>query len=60
MRKLNYYPWLKQYVISTRMPNSPDTNVELVSSSATDFVRALKQTPGKAIYLSVVRIWLRR
>lgn len=47
----NPYPWLKQYVLSRTMESSPDANVTLVSGDALDFVRGLKQEPGKAIYL---------
>ena len=45
------YPWLEQYVVSRTMERSPDPNVELVSEDVIDFVRDLKEEPGKGIYL---------
>jgi dihydrofolate reductase len=47
----NPYPWLKQYVLSRSMGKSPDENVELVADQILDFVRQLKTTTGKDIYL---------
>ena len=45
------YPTLDQYVFSSTMKESPDPDVTLVSRGAADFVAALKQEPGKAIWL---------
>ena len=47
----NPYPWLKQYVISRTMKESPDANVTLVSDNVIEFVRELKSQSGKDIYL---------
>jgi dihydrofolate reductase len=47
----NPYPWLRQYVISRSMAESPDANVELVSENISLFVRELKEEEGKDIYL---------
>jgi dihydrofolate reductase len=47
----NPYPWLKQYVLSRTMEESPDPNVELVSEKIIEFVRGLKEGEGKGIYL---------
>jgi dihydrofolate reductase len=47
----NPYPTLQQYVFSSTMQESPDEQVTLVSDNAVDFVRALKQDEGKAIWL---------
>ncbi len=47
----NPYPWLRQYVISRSMTNSPDANVKLVSENIFGFVRDLKAEEGKDIYL---------
>ena len=47
----NPYPWLRQYVISRSMAQSPDANVELVSQNIFEFVKELKEEEGKAIYL---------
>ena len=47
----NPYPWMKQYVLSSTMERSPDSNVELVSEKVFDFVRSLKDGTGKDIYL---------
>ena len=45
------YPTLRQYVFSRTMRESPDPNIELVSGNPAEKVRALKQEPGKAIWL---------
>jgi len=47
----NPYPWLKQYVFSRTMKESPDVNVTLVSENIVEFVRELKNQSGKDIYL---------
>lgn len=47
----NPYPQMRQYVFSHTLKESPDKNVELVSDNAVDFVRELKQQPGKGIWL---------
>ena len=45
------YPTLKQYVFSRTIETRPDPHVELVADGAVDVVRALKQQPGRAIWL---------
>ena len=45
MRKLTYY------VFSRTMTESPDAQVELVSENAVEVIDALKQEPGKDIWL---------
>lgn len=47
----NPYPTLDQYVLSRTMATSPDENVTLVSENIIEFVKALKNTEGKDIYL---------
>jgi dihydrofolate reductase len=47
----NPYPWMKQYVFSRAMKESPDANVTLVSENIVELVRGLKSEPGKGIYL---------
>lgn len=47
----NPYPWLKQYVFSRTMDQSPDPNVELISENMADTVKQLKAEQGKGIYL---------
>jgi dihydrofolate reductase len=47
----NPYPQMKQYVVSRTFKANPDPNVELVSTDPVAFVRALKQQPGKDIWL---------
>ena len=45
------YPWLKTYVFSRTMKESPDPRVQIISSDAAEFVRGLKAQPGRDIYL---------
>jgi dihydrofolate reductase len=40
-------PGVKSYVLSRTLSSVPDKNIELVTSDAGEFVRALKQQPGK-------------
>jgi dihydrofolate reductase len=47
----NPYPHMQSYVFSRTLERSPDENVELISGDAADFVRGLKNQPGKPIYL---------
>ncbi|HEY7785196.1 MAG TPA: dihydrofolate reductase family protein [Pyrinomonadaceae bacterium] len=43
------YPGVKNYVCSRTLKHDPAENVELVSGDAADFVRELKNQPGKGI-----------
>ena len=47
----NPYPQMKQYVFSRSLKESPDRNIELVSTNPVEFIRELKQQPGKDIWL---------
>jgi dihydrofolate reductase len=47
----NPYPWMKQFVFSRTMKESPDANVTLVSENIVELVRELKNGSGKDIYL---------
>jgi len=47
----NPYPQMKQYLFSRTLQESPDQNVELVSTDPLEFVRELKQQSGKDIWL---------
>jgi dihydrofolate reductase len=47
----NPYPQLKQYLFSRTIEESPDPNVELISTDAVALVKSLKQDPGKDIWL---------
>lgn len=47
----NPYPQMNQYLFSQTLPDSPDPAVELVSANPIPFIRALKQQPGKDIWL---------
>jgi dihydrofolate reductase len=45
------YSHMKQYLFSRGMKQSPHEDVVLVLDKATDFVEALKQSPGQGIWL---------
>jgi dihydrofolate reductase len=47
----NPYPYLKQYLFSRSMKESPDEQVELVSEGAIALVQRLKDEAGKGIWL---------
>lgn len=47
----NPYPQMKQYVFSRSLQESPNQNVELISTNPVEFIRELKQQPGKDIWL---------
>jgi dihydrofolate reductase len=47
----NPYPWLQTFVVSKEIGTSPDPNVTIVTDGAVDAVRALKERPGRGIYL---------
>jgi dihydrofolate reductase len=47
----NPYPQMKQYVVSQTLRETPDSDIELVSSNPVALVRKLKQQPGKDIWL---------
>lgn len=47
----NPYPQMKQYLFSQTLKESPDQNVEIVSTNPVEFVRELKQKSGKDIWL---------
>ncbi|MBL8189434.1 MAG: dihydrofolate reductase [Acidobacteria bacterium] len=47
----NPYPQLRQYVVSSRMTESPDPAVQLVTHDPVDLVRKLKQESGLDIWL---------
>ena len=49
--KTDPYPMMKGYLFSRTMEASPDDNVELISQDAASRVQALKEEPGKAIWL---------
>ncbi|WP_194834687.1 dihydrofolate reductase family protein [Nocardia sp. XZ_19_369] len=45
------YSHLKQYVVSTTLPENPDPDVELIASDPLSKVRELKRTEGLGIWL---------
>lgn len=45
------YSHLRQFVVSTTLPESPDPSVELISADPLAKVRELKQDPGLGIWL---------
>jgi len=47
----NPYPQLRQYVVSTTLPESPEAAVRLVKDDPVALVRSLKQEEGRAIWL---------
>ncbi|MGG6270559.1 dihydrofolate reductase family protein [Leptolyngbya sp. AN03gr2] len=47
----NPYPQMRQYLFSHSLNRSPDPNIELVSSDAVAFTKALKQQAGQDIWL---------
>jgi dihydrofolate reductase len=47
----NPYPHLKQYLFSRTLKQSPDPNVELISTDAIGLVNKLKNETGKDIWL---------
>src|SRR5688572_19615128 len=47
----NPYPWMATYVVSTMLDKSTDPNVTIVTEDPADFVLALKERPGRGIYL---------
>ena len=47
----NPYPAMKQYVFSRTLKQSPDPNIEIVTENAAERVKALRNEPGKDIWL---------
>ena len=47
----NPYPSMRGHVFSQSMEKSPDANVRLVKDDAAEYVRTLKNQPGRDIYL---------
>lgn len=47
----NPYPQMEQYVISQTLQESPDQNVELISSNPVALIQQLKHRSGKDIWL---------
>ena len=45
------YAGVKNYVLSSTLPESLDKNVEIISEDATEFVRKLKNQEGKDIFV---------
>jgi dihydrofolate reductase len=45
------YPQMRQYLFSRTLRESPDERVALVSADAVEAVRALKEEPGKDLWL---------
>jgi dihydrofolate reductase len=47
----NPYPWMKQYIFSSTLPQSPDPSLELVNGDFIELLQALKAESGKDLYL---------
>jgi dihydrofolate reductase len=47
----NPYPWMKQYIFSSHLQQSPNANLELVNSDFVDLLESLKAESGKDLYL---------
>ncbi len=47
----NPYPWMKQYVFSSSLKESPNEHVQLISSDPSELVQHLKNQAGKDLYL---------
>ncbi|HVE91319.1 MAG TPA: dihydrofolate reductase family protein [Actinomycetota bacterium] len=43
------YPGVKNYVVSRTMKRSPDQDVQIVADDAPNFIRKLKESPGRGI-----------
>ena len=55
------YPGVTTYVFSRTLKHEPDRNVAIVSEDAADFVRQLKDQPGKdRVVVLTHRLWQRR
>jgi dihydrofolate reductase len=46
-----FFSSMKNYVFSNSLPSGHDGEVEIISGDAAEFTRALKQSPGKDIWL---------
>jgi dihydrofolate reductase len=46
-----FFSSMKNYVFSNSLPSVHDGEVEIISGDAAEFTRALKQSPGKDIWL---------
>ena len=45
------FPGVKNYVLSSRLPESSDKNVEIIREDAAEFIRKLKTEEGKDIFV---------